>query len=180
MKSKWFVIVSVVALVGIMLTACGPKATEAPVSNEVPEPQATEAVVATEPPAGNEGEVAIVAWPGYIERGATDPAYDWVTAFEQETGCKVTVKDAATSDEMVQLMNSGGFDLVTASGDASLRLVYGGTVQAIDITKVPSYGTVDERLQNAPCHNTGKRKRQKHRTECLCGRGAQITGGFDQ
>ncbi len=64
-------------------------------------------------------------WPGYIERGANDPAYDWVTAFEKETGCKVNVKDAATSDEMVQLMNSGGFDLVTASGDASLRLIYG-------------------------------------------------------
>ena len=44
-------------------------------------------------------------WPGYIERGANDPAYDWVTGFEKETGCKVNVKDAATSDEMVQLMN---------------------------------------------------------------------------
>ena len=48
-------------------------------------------------------------------------AYDWVTGFEKETGCKVNVKTAATSDEMVTLMNQGGFDLVTASGDASLR-----------------------------------------------------------
>src|SRR6202158_4373921 len=70
-----------------------------------------------------EGEVDIVAWPGYIERGETDKNYDWVTAFEKETGCKVNVKTAATSDEMVTLMNQGGFDLVTASGDASLRLV---------------------------------------------------------
>ena len=67
-----------------------------------------------------EGEVDIVAWPGYIERGETDKAYDWVTDFEKETGCKVNVKTAATSDEMVTLMNQGGFDLVTASGDASL------------------------------------------------------------
>ena len=67
-----------------------------------------------------EGEVDIVAWPGYIERGETDKNYDWVTAFEKETGCKVNVKTAATSDEMVTLMNQGGFDLVTASGDASL------------------------------------------------------------
>jgi putative spermidine/putrescine transport system substrate-binding protein len=64
----------------------------------------------------------------------------------------VTVKDAATSDEMVQLMNSGGFDLVTASGDASLRLIFGGTVGEIDISKIPSYSTVDERLQDAPWH----------------------------
>src|SRR5690242_773882 len=40
-----------------------------------------------------EGEVSIVAWPGYIERGETDKAYDWVTAFEKETGCKVSVKN---------------------------------------------------------------------------------------
>ncbi len=75
-----------------------------------------------------------------------------MTAFEAETGCKVTVKDAATSDEMVQLINSGGYDLVTASGDASLRLIYGDSVQEIDISKIPSYNTVDERLQNAPWH----------------------------
>jgi putative spermidine/putrescine transport system substrate-binding protein len=100
----------------------------------------------------SEGEVAIVAWPGYIERGANDPAYDWVTKFEQDTNCKVTVKDAATSDEMVQLMNSGGYDLVTASGDASLRLIMGNTVQPIDISRIPSYNKVDPRLQNAPWH----------------------------
>src|SRR5262245_14952947 len=48
-----------------------------------------------------EGQVNIVAWPGYLERGETDKNYDWVTAFEKETGCKVNVKTAATSDEMV-------------------------------------------------------------------------------
>jgi putative spermidine/putrescine transport system substrate-binding protein len=72
-----------------------------------------------------EGQVNIVAWPGYIERGETDKAFDWVTKFEEATGCKVNVKTANTSDEMVALMNEGGFDLVTASGDASLRLVAG-------------------------------------------------------
>ena len=99
-----------------------------------------------------EGEVAIVAWAGYIERGETDPNFDWVTEFEAETGCKVTVKTAATSDEMVALMNEGGFDLVTASGDASLRLVFGGKVQEINLDLIEGYSTVDERLQNAPWH----------------------------
>jgi putative spermidine/putrescine transport system substrate-binding protein len=75
-----------------------------------------------------EGFVDIVAWPGYIERGDTDPAYDWVTGFEEQSGCQVRVKTANTSDEMVALMNEGGFDLVTASGDASLRLIAGKRV----------------------------------------------------
>ncbi|MBK9123091.1 MAG: ABC transporter substrate-binding protein [Chloroflexi bacterium] len=97
-----------------------------------------------------EGQVDIIAWPGYIERGETDPAFDWVTGFEEQTGCMVNIKTAATSDEMVALMNEGVFDLVTASGDASLRLIAGERVQPINTDLVPSWSAVDERLQNAP------------------------------
>jgi putative spermidine/putrescine transport system substrate-binding protein len=94
----------------------------------------------------------IVAWPGYIERGDTDPAFDWVTGFEKKYNCKVRVKTAGTSDEMVALMNEGGFDLVTASGDASLRLIAGKRVQEINIGLVPSWNRIDSRLQSAPWH----------------------------
>ncbi|MGF1591732.1 MAG: ABC transporter substrate-binding protein [Kiloniellaceae bacterium] len=99
-----------------------------------------------------EGVVDIVAWPGYIERGATDAAFDWVTDFEARTGCQVRVKTAGTSDEMVALMNEGGFDLVTASGDASLRLISGKRVQPINTALVPSWSKVDPRLQDARWH----------------------------
>src|SRR5262245_6134536 len=99
-----------------------------------------------------EGFVDIVAWPGYIERGETDKNFDWVTDFEKKSGCKVRVKTANTSDEMVALMNEGGFDLVTASGDASLRLIAGGRVQEVNVGLVPSFKNVDTRLQKAPWH----------------------------
>lgn len=101
-----------------------------------------------------EGQVNIIAWAGYIEDGSTDPNYDWVTQFEKDTGCEVNVKVANTSDEMVALMQEGAgqFDLVTASGDASLRLIEGGTVQEINIDLIPSYDTIDQRLQEAPWH----------------------------
>src|SRR5690242_9879900 len=96
-----------------------------------------------------EGEVSIVAWPGYIERGESDPNYDWVTGFEKETGCKVTVKTAGSSDEMVSLMNAGGFDLVTASGDATLRLIAGNTVQEINTSLIKDWNKIDPSLQSA-------------------------------
>ncbi|MGB5066243.1 MAG: ABC transporter substrate-binding protein [Albidovulum sp.] len=99
-----------------------------------------------------EGQVNIVAWPGYIERGETDAAFDWVTKFEEATSCKVNVKTANTSDEMVALMNEGGFDLVTASGDASLRLIAGKRVQEINTDLIPSWSAVDDRLKDAPWH----------------------------
>ena len=140
MKTKWFYLVSLVALVSLVLSACG--------------------AVAATPEAGGpmqsvgegEGEVSIISWAGYIERGETDPNFDWVTQFEADTQCKVTNKTAATSDEMVALMNEGGFDLVTASGDASNRLISGGRVQEINLDLIPSYSKIDPRLQNAPWH----------------------------
>ena len=129
--------------VALTVTACGK--TPAP----PPSPTTPAAQTADLTP---EGQVDIVAWPGYIERGESDKSYDWVTKFETDTGCKVNVKTAGTSDEMVSLMTQGGYDLVTASGDASLRLVRGGTVQPIDITRIPSYDSIDVRLRDAPWH----------------------------
>ena len=74
-----------------------------------------------------EGAVNLVAWAGYVEDGSTDPNVDWVSDFEAETGCQVNVKIGNSSDEMVELMQSGEYDAVSASGDATLRLIAGAT-----------------------------------------------------
>ena len=50
--------------------------------------------------------LSVLAWPGYAEDGTTDKAVDWVTPFEEETGCQVDVKYFGTSDEAVTLMKS--------------------------------------------------------------------------
>ncbi|HRA36426.1 MAG: ABC transporter substrate-binding protein [Xanthomonadales bacterium] len=141
----------------VALAGCNPPAPSAPQAaapaTPTPAPAPTPAKGAPLAAIGaGEGAVSIVAWAGYIERGETDKAYDWVTSFETATGCKVSVKTAATSDEMVALMNEGGFDLVTASGDASNRLIAGGKLAEINIALLPSWGTIDPRLQDAPWH----------------------------
>ncbi|BAL99970.1 MULTISPECIES: ABC transporter substrate-binding protein [Caldilinea] len=143
---------SILLIVALLLSACtvspaGPTGDSGAASPAAPSSGGMKTEIGP-----GEGQVDIIAWAGYIERGETDPAYDWVTMFEEATGCKVNVKVAGTSDEMVTLMNQGGFDLVTASGDASLRLIAGGTVQPINIELIPSWHTIDERLQNAPWH----------------------------
>jgi putative spermidine/putrescine transport system substrate-binding protein len=137
MNNRILVAASAFALT-VVISACAKK--------EAPPP------VAAAPSTVLEGQVDIVAWPGYIERGETDKAYDWVTQFEKDTGCKVNVKTAGTSDEMVSLMTQGGYDLVTASGDASARLIRGGTVQPVDVARVAAYSTIDPRIQEAPWH----------------------------
>jgi putative spermidine/putrescine transport system substrate-binding protein len=95
-----------------------------------------------------EGAVDIIVWAGYAEDGSNDKTVDWVHPFEQQTGCKVNAKVGNTSDEMVQLMKSGQYDGVSASGDASLRLVYGGDVAPVNTDLVPNYKTVSPFLKN--------------------------------
>jgi putative spermidine/putrescine transport system substrate-binding protein len=103
-----------------------------------------------------EGALNLIAWNGYVESGKNDPNYDWVTPFEKKTGCKVNVKYGDTSDEMVTLMRQGGgtvYDGVSASGDASNRLISGGVVAQINTDLIDNYGDTMKSLQS-PGHNT--------------------------
>ena len=117
----------------------------------VPQLAAAEPAKPNYPKAIGEGEgvLNIVAWEGYAQD-------DWIKPFEAETGCTVNRKYAGSSDEMVALMRSGGggqYDLVSASGDATLRLIYGGDVQPIDVNLIPAFKDFLPNLQSPP-HNT--------------------------
>jgi putative spermidine/putrescine transport system substrate-binding protein len=97
-----------------------------------------------------EGEVNILAWPGYAEDGSTDKSIDWVTPFEQETGCQANVKYFATSDEAIQLMKSGEYDVVSASGDASLRLIAAGDAAPVNTDLLTNYADIEDFLKDQP------------------------------
>ena len=100
-----------------------------------------------------EGRVDLIAWAGYVENGSTDPKVDWVTGFEKDTGCQVNVKVGNTSDEMVTLMRTGNYDGVSASGDATLRLIAAGDVAPVNTDLISNYADVYEGLKNQP-HNS--------------------------
>jgi putative spermidine/putrescine transport system substrate-binding protein len=96
-----------------------------------------------------EGQLNLIAWEGY-----TQP--EWVKPFEKQTGCVVHSKYAGSSDEMVALMRTGGggqYDMVSASGDASLRLIRGGDVKPVNVELVPEWKNFIPQLQSPP-HNT--------------------------
>jgi putative spermidine/putrescine transport system substrate-binding protein len=96
-----------------------------------------------------EGQLNLIAWEGYAQ-----PL--WVKPFEQQTGCQVNAKYAGSSDQMVALMKNGGggqYDLVSASGDASLRLIYGGDVKPVNVNLIPDWKNFVPQLQSPP-HNT--------------------------
>ncbi len=95
-----------------------------------------------------EGQVNLLIWPGYAEDGTNDPAVDWVTPFEEATNCKVNAKTFGTSDEAVSLMKTGDYDLVSASGDATLRLIAGGEVAPVNLDLIPNYANVYDFLKD--------------------------------
>ena len=97
------------------------------------------------------GTLNMIAWEGYLE-----PL--WVKPFEQQTGCTIHPKYAGSSDEMVTLMRSGGgtqYDMVSASGDASLRLIYGKDVQPVDTSKIPDFKNFYPAFQSPPNNTVG-------------------------
>ena len=97
-----------------------------------------------------EGEVSVLAWPGYVEDGSNDPKVDWVSDFEKSSGCKVTVKTFGTSDEAVQLMRTGQYDTVSASGDATLRFIAAGDVEPMNTSLITNYPDIFDALKNQP------------------------------
>jgi putative spermidine/putrescine transport system substrate-binding protein len=131
---RWLVVGAALALIA---AACGDDTT----------PQGGDDVKTYDSIGEGEGQLKLIAWHGYTEDGTTEgyEEYDWVTPFEDETGCQVEVTYADSSDEMVQLMRQGGgaeYDGVSASGDASNRLIAGGDVGAVDPSLFPEMANV--------------------------------------
>jgi putative spermidine/putrescine transport system substrate-binding protein len=129
-----------VGAMALVAVACGNNSSSSPGAS------GGSAALSYDPSAQGEGELNLVAWPLYAEKDITQP-------FEQQTGCKVNVKEANTSDEMVNLMSQGAYDGVSASGDATLRLINSGLVSPVNVDSFQYYKNVMPSLQ-APAHNT--------------------------
>ena len=157
------------AIVAILAAACSssaasPSASSAPASQAPASQAASEAPASAPaseaPPASigpGEGELNLVAWVGYVEDGSNLKDYDWVNPFiAANPDCsKVTVKTADTSDEMYTLMTQGHglYDGVSASGDASNRLIDRAEVAPVDPSVIPDYKDLTPFLQS-PANNT--------------------------
>jgi len=145
----------VLTAIAVIAAACSPGATSAPTvagTTTAPGTGAPATAAATQASLGaGEGALNLVAWAGYVVGGTGGEqveGYDWVTPFEQATGCKVTVKVGLDSANMVQLMKTGQYDGVSASGDATLRLIAGGDVSPVNFDLIPNYANVFAGLKN--------------------------------
>src|SRR6059058_4059273 len=146
MKGQGIAALVIAAVLSLGVVACGGVDSSSTSSNGgVKAPKGPKALAKL---GAGEGKVNLIAWAGYVEDGSTDPKVDWVHDFEKQTGCQVNVKVGNTSDEMVTLMRTGQYDGVSASGDATLRLIAGGDVAPVNTSLVPNYKDVFDSLKN--------------------------------
>ncbi|MGE5689262.1 MAG: ABC transporter substrate-binding protein [Pseudomonadota bacterium] len=148
----WAVLALLVASLAVLAAGCGGDDEEGSGATNAGETAADTTGMPTKLGAG-EGQVNLIAWAGYVEDGSTDKSADWVTPFEKATGCQVNVKVGNSSDEMVTLMRTGQYDAVSASGDATLRLIAGGDVVPVNTDLIPNYADVYDGLKNQK-HNS--------------------------
>ncbi len=131
MRGRWPLMAAALSLV-LVAAACG-KSGPAATSSSANVPQSI---------GKGEGTLNLIAWVGYTEDGSTDPKFDWVHPFEQQTGCQVKVKYDDTSDQMVNDMRQSGgtlYDGVSASGDATNRLIAHGDVAPVNVKLIPGW-----------------------------------------
>ena len=148
-------ILTSIAVVALVASACGGSSAST-TPGAATQPGATQGAsqgpAATQAALGpGEGALNLIAWAGYVVGGTGGEqveGYDWVTPFEQASGCKVTVKVGLDSANMVQLMKTGDYDGVSASGDATLRLIAGNDVSPVNFDLIPNYKDVFAGLKN--------------------------------
>src|ERR1700674_1743913 len=144
-SGAWLRLVTAAAAAVIAVTACG---STAPTGSTSAPPPTANMAPQTAIGAG-EGAVNLIAWGGYVDSL-------WKKPFEAATGCRINEKDAGSSDEMVSLMANGGggqWDMVSASGDADLRLIYGGDVKPMNTALIPDWANFQTQFKS-PAFNT--------------------------
>jgi spermidine/putrescine-binding protein len=137
---------AVAAVCVFLFTACGSSNSPATATSQQPPTASVKPPTSIGP---GEGQLNLVLWDGYADKSWADP-------FTQQTGCKINLHPAGSSDEMVSLMKDGGggqWDMVSASGDADLRLIYGGDVVPMNVNLIPDWQNFGSFFKSPP-YNT--------------------------
>src|SRR5438034_3138395 len=134
------------AVMSLALVACG--TTNSNTGNtQAPPPTAT--MKPLDKVGAGEGQLNLIAWEGYVDDS-------WAKPFTDQTHCVINAKYAGSSDEMASLMKNGGggqYDMVSASGDADLRLLYRGDVKPMNEKLIPDFQNFQTYFTNPP-YNT--------------------------
>ena len=154
MHRRWVTGTLVVCALGLTAAACGDgddptgsvPGTTGGTATTAPTDQVTPGGPMPTSIGAGEGRLNLLVRAGYADDA-------WVSAFQDETGCIVSARVAATSDEMVELVHSGQYDGVSATGDVSSRLIVAGDAAPVNVDLIRSYPDISGFLKDQP-YNT--------------------------
>jgi spermidine/putrescine-binding protein len=90
--------------------------------------------------------LSLLVWEGYA-----DPSF--VRSFEQSHNCKISASYMGSSDELVAKLRGGSasnYDVISPSSDVATMIASAGLAAPLDLTKLPSYSQLSERLRSLP------------------------------
>src|ERR1700721_4523845 len=88
----------------------------------------------------------LLVWEGYA-----DPSF--IHGFEAKCQCKVTAAYMGSSDELVAKLRGGAssnYDVISPSSDVATMLSRSGLVAPLDLSTIPNYGQLSEKLRTMP------------------------------
>ena len=90
--------------------------------------------------------LSLLVWEGYA-----DPSY--VRGFEEAHHCKISASYMGSSDELVAKLRGGSasnYDVMSPSSDVATSIVASGLAASLDVSKIPSYSQLSEKLRSMP------------------------------
>ena len=94
--------------------------------------------------------LALLVWEGYA-----DPSY--VRVFEEAHNCKINASYMGSSDELVAKLRGGSasnYDVISPSSDVATMIASSGLAVPLDLSKLPSFTQLSERLRSLPLVRT--------------------------
>lgn len=90
--------------------------------------------------------LALLVWEGYADAS-------YVRAFEESHNCKVSASYMGSSDELIAKLLGGSasnYDVISPSSDVATAIVASNLAAPLDLSKLPSYSQLSERLRSLP------------------------------
>lgn len=103
-----------------------------------------------------EGTLQVLTFQGQVEYGGASSTANWVTPFEQKTGCRVVRLDRVrTGEEMSAKLADNSYDVISPPPELAGRLVAEGSVAPVDTSLVESYQDIPKLLRELPAVRRG-------------------------
>jgi putative spermidine/putrescine transport system substrate-binding protein len=90
-----------------------------------------------------EGVLRVLAREGYTEDS-------WIVPFQEQTGCRVTVRYLGPGDDAATILSQGSYDVVTLASEELPKLAVARVIRPIDPALVPQFRTLRQGLREIP------------------------------